>query len=248
MYDGLSYGDFAYVYDILTDDVEYEQRVEYVVKLMEKYFPGKPELVCDLGCGTGTVCQLLSQKGYDCIGIDYSDSMLNVASGKEGAENILYLKQDISEFELYGTVDVFLCMLDTLNYITEETDVEKMFSLVHNYLNPEGIFIFDVNTLYKFAEILGNNTFAYEKDDVFYTWENYYEDGMLDFYLNFFVAGDDGKYTRFSEEHSQRYYSIDALSSFAIKSGFKILGIYSELTFESPKEDDERVFIVLKKN
>ena len=144
----MCYGDFAYVYDALTDDVEYQKRADYVEKLIEKHLGRKDNLICDLGCGTGTVCTLLQKRGHDCIGIDNSDAMLNVAAEKNTDNSILYLNQDICQFELYGTVDVFLSMLDTVNYITDTADIEELFRLVNNYLNPGGIFIFDDNTLF----------------------------------------------------------------------------------------------------
>ena len=242
-----SYNDFATIYDSLTDDVEYEERVKYIESLIDMHLGKNPDIVCDLGCGTGTVCTMLSQKGYDCIGIDSSESMLSVATDKNPDGKILYLNQDITEFELFGTVDVFLSMLDTVNYITETDGIENLFRLAHNYLNPDGIFIFDINSLYKFENILGNNTIVYETGDVFYTWENYYENEELEFYLNFFVAQNDGSYKRFTEEHFQRYYSIEYLSEIASKYDFTVCGIYGDMTLEKPLDKEERIFIVLKK-
>jgi len=248
MQENTSYGDFAYFYDLLTDDVEYGKRCEYVERIIDLHLKHKPELICDLGCGTGTVCNMLTKKGYDCIGIDSSEDMLSVAMQKNADAKILYLNQNICDFELYGTVDVFLCMLDTVNYIDSPEAIKKMFSLVHNYLNPGGILIFDVNTLFKFQNILASNTYAYEKDNVFYTWENYYENGVLEFFLNFFVTEDEGDtYTRFSEQHFQYYYSREQLKTLGTQAGLSLEGIYSDLSLEPPKDDDERVFFVFRK-
>ncbi len=247
MRDEVSYCGLAYVYDLLTDDVEYEKRVSYILKLIEKHLQKAPDIVCDLGCGTGTVCSYLVKNNLECIGIDNSEDMLSVARQKDLDNKVLYLLQDITDFELYGTVDVFLSMLDTLNYITEEDSLLNVFKLVANYLNPGGIFIFDVNTKYKFESILGNNTFVYEKDNVFYTWENYYENNVLESFLNFFVECENGQYERFSEEHLQRFYSVDFLKKCADNAGLKIVGVYSDLTFDEISDSDDRVFIVLKK-
>ncbi len=247
MYNDTSYGDFAYIYDMLTDDVQYKQRADYIHQLATTHLGKSPELLCDLGCGTGTICSLLQDKGYDCIGIDNSENMLNVASAKNTDGNILFLNQDICSFELYGTVDVFISMLDTLNYITNPEDLLRLFMLVNNYLNPGGIFIFDVNTRHKFENILGNNTFVFEKDNVFYTWDNYYEGELLEFHLDFFVGDDSGKYTRFSEEHCQRYYSHDYISYCAEKSSLCIEAVYGDLGFTKPADDEERIFYILKK-
>ncbi len=243
----LSYGNFAYVYDKLTDDVEYKRRSDYIESLIARHFDGKASLLCDLGCGTGTMCLLLDKKGYDCIGIDNSYSMLSVAMQKSTDGRILFINQDITDFELYGTVDVFVCLLDTINYLTEPYEIEKLMKLVENYLNPGGIFVFDFNTKYKFEKILASNTLVFEKDNIFYTWENYYEDELLDFHLNFFVSDGDGNYTRFCEDHCQRHYSMDFISQKAKEAGLTIEAFYGDLSFDKPQENDERAFCVLKK-
>ena len=243
----LSYGDFAFIYDRLTDDVEYEKRADYIENIICKHFGKSAELLCDLGCGTGTMCNLMSDKGYDVIGIDSSESMLDVAMQKSSVGKILYLNQDMTDFELYGTVDVFISMLDSVNYVTEQSELQKMFSLVNNYLNPNGIFIFDVNSKFKFENILGDNTYTYEADDIFYTWENYYEDELLDIYLNFFIKNNSGSYDRMKEHHVQRYYSLERLKKMADKSNLSVEAVYGDLSFEKPKENEERIFFVLKK-
>lgn len=245
--DTMSYSGMASVYDVLTGDVEYEKRCDYLEALFEKHLPKKPELVCDLGCGTGSVCTVLSKRGYDMIGIDSSDMMLDIATGKNEDKKILYLCQDMCEFELYGTVDVFLSMLDSLNYITEPEELGKVFALVKNYLNPGGIFIFDVNTFYKYEEILSDNTFVSEENGIFYTWENCFDGEYHDFRLNFFVEDEKGKYSRMTEEHSQRYHSVEEIKEIIKKTGLSLEGVYSELTFDDPKDDDQRLFFVCRK-
>jgi len=242
-----SYGDFAFIYDTLTDDVEYEKRSEYVKKLIDRHFPGEANLLCDLGCGTGTMCYLMNKSGFDVIGIDSSESMLSVASSKYEGQSILFLNQDMCDFELFGTVDVFISMLDSVNYITEPENFEKMFSLVNNYLNPNGIFIFDVNSKYKFENILGENTYTYEVDSIFYTWENYYEDELLDIYLNFFIKNKESTYDRIKEHHMQRYYSDEFIRNICNKNGLSVEGIYGDLSFEAPADESERIFYVIKK-
>ena len=241
-----SYNDFALVYDRLTSDVEYEKRCDYLEQIFAKHMSFNPSLVADLGCGTGSVCSILSSRGYDCIGIDSSDAMLDVAVKKNDDGKILYLNQDMCEFELYGTVDVFLCMLDSLNYVTSKEEVGEIFSLVHNYLNPGGLFVFDVNTFFKYETVLSDNTFVFEENDVFYTWENCFDGEFCDFRLNFFVK--DGKnYRRMEEEHSQRYHSHDEISSLLTSNGLTLEAVYSELSFENPDDGDQRVFYVVKK-
>lgn len=242
-----SYTGFSDVYDILTDDVEYEKRCEYIEKLFKKHMSYAPNLIADLGCGTGTVCSIMAKKGYDMIGIDSSDSMLYKASQKKDAQKILYLLQDMTSFELYGTVDAFLCMLDSLNYVTDSDDVEEVFSLVANYLNPGGIFIFDVNTLHKYENILSDNTFVFEEKNVFYTWENSFDGEYCDFRLNFFVKNKNGVYNRILEEHTQMYHSHDFLMKAIEKAGLTLEAVYGELTEEAPSENEQRVFYVVKR-
>ena len=240
-----SYTDLASVYDALTGDVEYGRRCDYLEQIFEKHMDEKPVLIADLGCGTGSVCSILAERGYDMIGIDSSEEMLMEAMEKKGELNILYLNQDMCDFELYGTVDVVLSMLDSINYILSPDDLRQMFNLVHNYLNPDGLFVFDVNTFYKFSEILGDNVFVNDEEDVFYTWENSFDGEYCDFRLNFFVS-ENGSYSRFTEEHSQRYYAVDELKSMLQSSGFDTEAIYGELDFETPGHDEQRIFFVAR--
>lgn len=241
-----SYGDFAAIYDILTEDVNYTKRCDYIEEIFKRHAEKSPSLVADLACGTGSVCIGLSERGYDMIGIDSSPQMLSVALEKSEGKGILYVNQDICSFELYGTVDAFLCLLDSVNHLTEDGDLDALFSLANNYLNPNGLFIFDVNTKYKFEEILSDNIYTYEKDGIFYVWENNYEDRICDIYVNFFKESN-GMYERIEQSHSERFYSEDEIRTTAQKHGFSVEGVYGELTFAPPEKDCQRQFWVLKK-
>ncbi len=247
MSENISYGNFAFVYDALTNDVEYSNRCDYLEKIFEKHLNKKPSLVADLGCGTGTVCSLMAKRGYDMIGIDSSDMMLSEAIKKEGSEKILYLNQDMTEFELYGTVDVFLSMLDSLNYITSLDELSKVFSLVKNYLNPGGIFVFDINTPYKYEQVLSDNTFVYDQDGIFYVWQNFFDGEYCDFLIDFFVEKD-GSYSRFTEEHTQRCHTFKEILSVIEDAGLSLEGVYDELSFSDPVSTSERIFLVVKKD
>ena len=138
----------------------------------------KGKRVLDLGCGTGNVTECLAGAGYDMTGIDMSEDMLNIAMKKraDSGHDILYLCQEMQEFELYGTVRAVVSICDCINYVTEKEDIVQTFRLVNNYLDPEGIFIFDMNTCYKYREILGDNTFAETREDSSFIWENYYDE------------------------------------------------------------------------
>ena len=247
MSENISYGNFAFIYDALTNDVEYSNRCDYLEKIFKKHLSKRAELIADLGCGTGTVCSEMSKRGYDMIGIDSSDMMLSEAIKKEGSEKILYLNQDMTEFELYGTVDVFLSMLDSLNYITSLDELSKVFSLVKNYLNPGGIFVFDINTPYKYEHILSDNTFVHDEDGIFYVWQNCFDGEYCDFLIDFFVEKE-GSYSRFTEEHTQRCHTFKEILSVIKDSGLSLEGVYDELSFSDPVSTSERIFLVVKKD
>ncbi len=241
------YTSFAEVYDKLTGDVNYKKRVSYIEKLFKK-FGTKPQLVLDLACGTGSITKIMSDKGYDMIGIDGSPDMLNIAKSKSDDDSILYLCQQMPEFELFGTVDAVLCLLDSINYVTEKEDVLQTFKLVHNYLNPGGLFIFDVNTPYKLKNVLAGNTFCGEGDGVFYTWENVYdpEEKLSEFKLEFFIQNGE-MYERKTEFHYERAYSDREIKGMLKKAGLTLLAVYDDLTFDGPSPHSEKIFYIAKK-
>lgn len=241
-----SYTDFAYIYDKLIDQ-DYEKWADYIEELFRKYNK-KPKLVLDLGCGTGSITNILAKRGYDMIGVDLSADMLNVAKDKATVENldILYLCQDIREFELYGTVDAIICTLDVINYITDPKDLDRVFALVKNYLNPDGIFIFDINTEHKLRNVLGNNTFINEEENIFYTWENEYADGISNQYLSFFAECENGLYERFDETHIQRAYTASEIKDLLTKNSMTFEGEYKLFSLEKADNNCEKTVIVSK--
>ena len=242
------YNKFAEIYDKL-QDIDYSSFVNYYEKIFSR-FDVKPSLVLDIACGTGSVTIPMAKRGYDMIGIDLSEEMLGIAADKARAENadILFLNQDMTEFELYGTVDAAVCALDGINYLTDDGDLDKLFALMHNYLNPHGIFIFDINTEYKLKSILGENTFVYDEDGVYCVWESSYEDTdkICSFCLDFFTENNDGTYTRSEEYQEERAYSIKEICDVAKRNHFDILGCFNDRTFDDPTETSERIFFVLK--
>lgn len=240
------YNSFAKVYDRFAYDINYSEFVSYYEKIFEK-FSFKPKLVLDICCGTGSLTTLMSEK-YDMIGVDFSVDMLDIAQTKNKDGKILYLCQSMWEFELYGTVDACYSSLDSINYITEEEELYNHFKLVHNYLNPDGIYIFDISTEYKFENVLGDNVFTDECDDAFFVWQNEYdkEEKLNVMYLDVFEKNKNGSYDRIFEEHTEKAYTPQYVSQIAEKCGFEVLGIYHEFSFESPKEDSNRIFFVIK--
>ncbi|HHV60120.1 MAG TPA: class I SAM-dependent methyltransferase [Clostridiaceae bacterium] len=231
------------------NDVDYSNLAGYIESIFRRY-DLKPGLVLDLGCGTGSLCIELSKKGYEMIGIDLSLDMLACARQKalECEEDILFLNQDITNFELYGTVGAVVSLMDTINYITNKRSLERTFKLVKNYLDPGGIFIFDINTAYKFENVLADNVFYDIGDDVSYIWKNAYnrKSKICRFDLTFFVR-EGGLYRKFDEVHSERCYSIDELKEMIAASGLDVLDVFDDKTFNAPKKNSERVFFICRK-
>ena len=245
------YDAIASVYEQLNRDLDYSAWADFIEACFARYLPSRPELVLDLACGTGRMTRELAGRGYDMIGVDGSADMLSEAYSV-GGEGILYLLQDMRGFELYGTVGAVVCCLDSINYLLEEGDVKRVFSLVHNYLDPDGLFIFDVNTPYKFENTYGNEAYILEDEDengaVFCGWQNEYdrESGICDFFLTIFSETEKGCYVREEEHQRERCYGRAAILRMLTDTGFETLGVYSDFDFHEPVENSERWYIVAR--
>ena len=207
-------------------------------------------LVVDLGCGTGTLTELLYQKGYDMIGIDNAEEMLNIAMEKraESGSRILYLLQDMRELELYSTVGTVVSVCDSVNYILEEEELLETFSLVNNYLYAGGIFIFDFNTEYKYREIIGDSTIAENREDCNFIWENYYDpDSCINEYdLTVFVQEEEDIFRRFTETHYQRGYTTGEMKRLVEQAGMTLLEMKDADTGGEVRAESQRVYIVAR--
>ena len=245
----MQYSDFAYIYDkLMKPDIKYNRVADFIENIFIKHNKN-PKLIADLACGTGNVTVPLAKRGYEMIGVDISEEMLTVAREKAQKESldILFLKQDMAELDLYGTCDAFLCMIDGLNYIIEPKKIEYLFKRIKTcFLNPGGIVIFDISTRYKLQNVIGDNTFIHDGDDVFYSWENRYVKklNLSKMYLNFFCKQKDGKYKRFYEEHLQRAHLEEDLCTALKKAGFSRVETYDGFSFNKPQDNSERVIFV----
>lgn len=243
------YESFARVYDTFMDNVPYEEWSAYLIELLHREGIGDG-LVLELGCGTGSMTELLAKAGYDMIGVDNSGDMLEIAMEKkaESGCDILYLLQDMREFELYGTVRAVISVCDSMNYITEEEELLEVFRLVNNYLDPEGVFIFDLNTIYKYQEILGDTTIAENREESSFIWENsYYEEDQINEYdLTLFLRQENGLFRKYEESHYQRAYDLETVKELIRKAGMKLEAVYDAFTFEEPTEESERVYFVIR--
>ncbi len=216
----------------------------------EELLASERNLVADLGCGTGTLTQLMYDKGYDMIGIDNSEEMLNVAGTKreQSGAQILYLLQDMRELELYSTVGTMISVCDSLNYILEEDELLQTFKLVNNYLYPGGIFIFDFNTVYKYEQVIGDTTIAENREDCSFIWENYYypEEEVNEYDLTVFVKEEGDRFRRFTETHYQRGYTAEQMISLVEEAGMKVLLIKDSDTDGPVTETTERIYLVAR--
>jgi SAM-dependent methyltransferase len=244
------YTRFADIYDRLTLDIPYSEWADYLQSAFLK-FGLKPGLVLELGCGTGNMTIELAKRGYEMIALDVSEEMLAKAYNKavENGLDILFINQDMREFELYGTVDAVICLLDSINYILSLSDLCKVFNLVYNYLNPGGLFIFDLNTPYKHEHVLGQKVFYEIGEDIVWLWKNNYDskEKCSTFDMTFFVKNKDGLYERFDEIHKERAFSREEILACLKRSGLKFVGDYGELSFNNPKENQERIFYIARK-
>ncbi len=243
------YNEFAYSYDALMTDVDYEKRTEYLCSLFE-HFDRIPTLMLDLACGTGEFAGRFAEKGISVIGVDVSFDMLSIAREKsaEQGNDILYLCQDASELDLYGTVDGAICCLDSLNHITDYNDFCASLARVSLFLEKDRLFIFDVNTIYKHREVLGNNTFVIDTDEVYCVWQNSYceKDNMVEINLDFFTPDGDG-YIRTGECFCERAYDENEIKNALDKAGLKIEAVYEEMTKNTPNDTTQRVVYVTRK-
>ena len=245
-----SYRKFAEYYDILTENVDYKSRMDEINSLFQKYSDNTDEkILLDLACGTGSMSEEAEKLGYDVIGVDCSEEMLFEAVNKKYEKNlnIQYVKQDMRKLDLYGGVDITICILDSLNHLSGFEDVKKVFERVFMFTNEGGLFIFDMNTPYKHRNVLADNAFIFETDDVFVAWENEFseKDCKVDITLNFFEKTHNN-YKRYTENFSELAYEKEDIIKACEEVGFKLMETIPTYEQESD-EQPERIVYVLKK-
>lgn len=244
-----TYDSFAGVYDALMDDVPYEQWGKFIYDYLSAQ--NIPQgLMLELGCGTGKMMEIMASYGYDMIGVDSSPEMLEIAREKPGhtPDRFLYLLQDMRSFELYGTVASVISICDSINYITDPADLVKVFSLVNNYLDPGGIFLFDFNTEHKYRDCIGNTVIAEDRDDISFIWYNEYDrqEHLNYIDLNVFVREEDGRYRKFTEEHIQRGYTLGQIKDMLEKSGLQFLAAFDGYSEDEADKDSERILVAAR--
>lgn len=246
-----AYSEFAEVYDLFMDNIPYEEWCVYLTGLLRENGVSDG-LVLELGCGTGTMTELLARQGYDMIGVDSAPQMLQKAMEKRelSGQEILYLLQDMREFELYGTVKAIVSVCDSINYVTEEADLLEVFKLVNNYLDPGGAFIFDLNTVYKYEKLLGDTTIAENREEGSFIWENEYDSQTQRnvYRLALFLPVENDLCRKYEELHCQRAYSLEKIKELLCLAGLEYVTAYDAFTHESPKKDSERIYVVAREH
>ena len=244
-----AYSSFASVYDQFMDNVPYEEWAEYLTGLLGEY-QVHDGLVLDLGCGTGSLTEILAKKGYDMIGIDNSEDMLQIAMEKraDSGLDILYLLQDMREFELYGTVAAIVSICDSMNYLTDYEDLVQTLKLVNNYLDPQGVFIFDMNTVHTYRDLIGDRTIAEARAECSFIWDNDYdpETKINEYDLTLFIQEEDDLYRRFVETHYQKAYELEEVKRAIAEAGMEFVTVYDAFTRKAPDENSERVYFIAR--
>ena len=246
----MSYGIFAFYYDRLTENIDYKARAEYFNQIIRQYITVTPQtILLDLACGTGSLTVELAKLGYDMIGVDASEDMLSEAMSKSCmTKKILYLCQDFTHLDLYGTIDAAVCALDSINHMTDLAQVKKTFSLVSLFTLPGGVFVFDVNTEYKQRVVLGENAYVYDLEDVYCVWQNRWNEKSLttQIDLDFFIP--QGKlYSRQQESFSERVYTHEELCCALEEARFELLAVYEGDTFSPLKKTSQRAVYVARR-
>ena len=245
----MAYGEFAKIYDeLINEDINYDEMVTRIINICEDENINFNSYL-DVACGTGNVTMRLATKFRDIFAVDLSEDMLREAFEKFKANRIKgkVICQDMTELTLNKKFDLITSVLDSTNYIIEEDGIESYFKSIYDHLNDDGIFIFDINSYYKLSEILGNNIYTYSEEEVFYTWENTFEDDLLSMFLTFFVKKGD-LYERFEEEHLERAYKEDEIEAYLKNANLEVINKFDGYTNDKVKSDSERLVYVVKKS
>ena len=249
----MMYDLIAPIYDKINGELDYRAWADFIEENVRRYnHDMKTELVLDLGCGTGRMTLELARRGYDMTGVDLSPEMLDLArfaADEAGlSDKMLWLLQDITDFELYGTVELAVCCLDTLNHLTSLSDLKKCLSLVHNYLVPDGLFVFDINGKGKFEQVYADNSYVMEEDGSVCIWQNSYnfKTRLCDFYITLFREDEDGRYSRYDELQTERMYTLRSIKKSLSQCGFELVGAYSDFDFNEATDASERIYITAR--
>lgn len=240
-----SYKDFARVYDEFMDQTPYDEWLENILTVFDRYGIKDDASILDLGCGTGKMARRLAKKGYEVTAVDNSMDMLEVAASEED-DGILYVLQDMISLELPKKVDAVVSICDCMNYILEKDDLREVFARVRRFLKEDGVFMFDMNSHYKYREILACNTFAEDREDASFIWDNFYdeEDRINEYQLSLFIQNEQGTYNKYEELHLQKAYEEEEIKNLLLEAGFQNVSVYDAETLDEVKEDTQRIYFI----
>ena len=240
-----SYRDFARVYDEFMDQTPYDEWLLNILNIFKEYKIDKDTQVLDLGCGTGKMARKLVREGYQVTAVDNSKDMLEIAASEED-DHILYVLQDMVSLELPQQVDAAVSICDCMNYILEEEDLKEAFRRVREFLKEDGVFVFDMNSHYKYKEILACNTFAEDREDAIFIWDNFYdeEERINEYQLSLFIQNEQGTYNKYEELHLQKAYEQEEVVSFLYEAGFSSVCVLDAETMDEVKEDTQRLYYI----
>ena len=245
----MAYNEFANIYDeLIYEDIDYDKVAEKILDVCRENTIQFDDYL-DLACGTGNVAVKVCKEFKNTFAVDLSDDMLNVAfeKFKESRVKAKVICQDMCELSLNRKFDLISCVLDSTNYITEDQDLYAYFKRVNEHLKEDGLFIFDINSYYKLSEILRNNIYTYSSEDIFYTWENTFEENLLSMFLTFFVKNKENLYERFEEEHVERAYTEEDIEQALEECGFKLIGKFDGYSSNAVHKNSERILYIVKK-
>ena len=234
------YEDFSYIYDKLSFDLDYKGYANNILELVENYNI-KKENMLELAAGSGMLTNYFFDEFKNIDALDISPDMLNVFAKKYDNDNVNLIYYDMVEFENPGKYDLIVILLDSINYVTDPKELKKLFDNCYKNLKEDGLLVFDINSEYKMTEIFGSNCYVYEYEDIFYTWDNFYEDDLVDMHLNFFVENEDGSYKRIYEYQQERVYKTSEVKNMVEQAGFKDIKTYDEDDFGDVRDDSQRI-------
>lgn len=244
-----AYEAFASVYDIFMEQVEYDQWLSHIHAVWDK-FGLKPKTIIDLGCGTGSVLLPLAKEGFEMIGVDLSPEMLTEADHKamEAGVSVRLACQDMTELDLGEKADCILSLCDSMNYLTEDGELDDAFQSIAQHMKEDSLFLFDMNTEYKFREVLGQNAFGSAEEHAAYIWENDYdeEEKINEYYVSFFIENEDGLYERTEEFHYERAYSMEEIENGLRAAGMELMEVWDGYSFDVPHAESERLLFAAR--
>ncbi len=240
------YGEFSYIYDKLSFDIDYEGYAQNIKDLAKEYKIGNENML-ELACGSGMLTHHFFEDFDRIDALDISTDMLNCLAEKYDNDKVNLIYYDMVEYAKKDFYDLIVILLDSVNYVTNPDDLEKLFRNSYDNLNDYSLLVFDINSEMKMREIFGSECYVYEYEDIFYTWDNFLEDDLIDMNLNFFVENPDGSYKRIEEYQQERIYSIDYVKSLLEKIGFTEIKIFDEDTMTDVNENTLRVLFSARK-